>query len=269
MPIIDLHSHSRFSDGAVSISELIYTYNKAGVEMMSLTDHDCILGLEEAKYKAEKNNILFVDGVEISTCDHDNLHFVGYNFDPKNSALLKLLENNAALRLERVKKTIKLLQENKIKIREEEVLQIAKGVSSRAHIADCLRRRKLGYMRSDIFKKYLGKGCPAYVPPMAATVKETIETIRQAGGKCFIAHPGLVKEHWDFEKWVSWGLDGIEVYYPSHREAMREELLQIAKKYNLLVSGGSDFHGNIAGRTLVPGREVPQEVYDKLYSVFF
>ena len=269
MPVIDLHSHSRFSDGAVGIAELVYTYNKAGVEMMSLTDHDCILGLEEAKNKAQKYNILFVNGVEISTSDHDNLHFLGYNFDPQNSALLKLLENNAALRLERVKKTIKLLQEIKIKITEDEVLKIVKGVSSRAHVADCLRRRHLGFIRSDIFKKYLGKGCPAYVPPMAASVKETIETIKQAGGKCFIAHPGLVKEYWDFKQWVSWGLDGIEVYYPSHREALREELLEIAKKYNLLVSGGSDFHGNIAGRTLVPGREVPQEVYDKLYSTFF
>ena len=269
MPIIDLHSHSRYSDGAISIAELVYTYSKAGVEMMSLTDHDCILGLEEAHIKAQKHNMLFVNGVEISTSDHDNLHFVGYNFDTKNPALLKLLETNAAMRLERVRKTIKLLQENKIKISEEEVLQIAKGVSSRAHIADCLRRKHLGFMRSDIFKKYLGKGCPAYVPPMAATVKETIKTIKQAGGKCFIAHPGLVKEFWDFKQWAEWGLDGIEVYYPSHREAMREELLQIAKRYNLLVSGGSDFHGNIAGRTLVPGREVPQEVYDKLYSIFF
>lgn len=269
MPIIDLHSHSRYSDGAVGISELVYTYKKAGVEMMSLTDHDCILGLEEARYKAEKDNILFVNGVEISTRDYDNLHFVGYNFDPKNSALLKLLESNSALRLERVRRTIKLLQENGIKITEEEVLKLTKGVPSRAHVADVLRRKKLGITRADIFKKYLGKGCFAYVPPMAGTVKETIEIIRQAGGKCFIAHPGLVKEHWNFEKWVSWGLEGIEVYYPSHREALREELLQIAKKYNLLVSGGSDFHGNIAGRTLVPGREVPQEVYDKLYSVFF
>lgn len=269
MPIIDLHSHSRYSDGAVSISELLYTYSKAGVEMMSLTDHDCILGLEEARLKAGKYNMLFVNGVEISTSDHDNLHFVGYNFDPENPALKKLLETNAQLRLERVKKTVKLLQEIKIKITEEEVLKIAKGVSSRAHVADCLRRKHLGFMRSEIFKKYLGKGCPAYVPPMAVTVKDAIETIKQAGGKCFIAHPGLVKEYWDFKKWVSWGLDGIEVYYPSHREALREELLQIAKQYNLLVSGGSDFHGNIAGRVLVPGREVPQEVYDKLYSIFF
>ena len=269
MPIIDLHSHSRYSDGAVSISELVYTYSKAGVEMMSLTDHDCILGLEEARLKAAKYNILFVNGVEISTSDHDNLHFVGYNFNPENSALKKLLESNAQLRLERVKRTIKLLQEIKINISEEEVLKIIKGVSSRAHIADCLRRKHLGHTRSDIFKKYLGKGCPAYVPPMGATVKETIETIKQAGGKCFIAHPGLVKEFWDFKTWSSWGLDGIEVYYPSHREAMREELLEIAKRYNLFVSGGSDFHGNIAGRVLVPGREVPQEVYDKLYSLFF
>ena len=269
MPIIDLQSHSRYSDGAVSISELLYTYSKAGVEMMALTDHDCILGLEEARIKAAKYNILFVNGVEISTSDHDNLHFLGYNFDPQNSAFIKLLEKNAVLRLERVKKTVKLLQENKIKITEEEVLKIAKGVSSRAHVADCLRRKHLGYMRSDIFKKYLGKGCPAYVPPMAVTVKEAIETIRQAGGKCFIAHPGLVKEFWNFKQWADWGLNGIEVYYPSHREALREELLQIAKRYNLLVSGGSDFHGNIAGRVLVPGREVPQEVYDKLYSVFF
>lgn len=269
MPIVDLHSHSRFSDGASSIAELVYSYSKAGVEMMSLTDHDTILGITEARYKAEKHNILFVDGVEISTGDHDNLHFLGYNFDLKNTALLNLLEKNKNLRAERVKRTIKLLQENGIKITLEEILQVAKGVLSRAHIADFLRRRHLGYTRADIFKKYLGKGCPAYVPPMAATVKETIETIRQAGGKCFIAHPGLVKEYWDFKTWVSWGLDGIEVYYPSHREALREELLQIAKRYNLLVSGGSDYHGNIAGRTLIPGREVPQEVYDKLYSSFF
>jgi predicted metal-dependent phosphoesterase TrpH len=118
MSVIDLHSHSRYSDGAVSISELLYTYSKAGVEMMALTDHDCILGLEEARLKAVRYNMLFVNGVEISTSDHDNLHFLGYNFDTQNSALKKLLETNTKLRLERGKKTVKLLQEIKIKSTE-------------------------------------------------------------------------------------------------------------------------------------------------------
>jgi predicted metal-dependent phosphoesterase TrpH len=122
--------------------------------------------------------------------------------------------------------------------------------------------------RQEGFKKYLTEGRAGYVPSQGPTAAEVIFQIKQAGGKAFIAHPGVVKEIWNFPAWVNAGLEGVEVYYPSHSHETRQHLLMIAKKYNLLVSGGSDHHGEKSGRYNNPGMEVPQAVFDTLGNVF-
>lgn len=269
MSLIDLHAHTKLSDGTSTVAEVVYTYNAAGVEMMSLTDHDCIDGLAQARKKAQEHNILFVNGVEISTREMDHLHFLGFNIDPENKNLQQFLAKNVESRTYRTREIIKKLQNQGLDISEEDVFRLVKKVPSRAHIADCLRNKGYGSSRQDVFRHYLIKGCPSYVPSMGATAQEAISVIKEAAGKCFIAHAGLIKDNWSFDKWVSWGLDGIEVYYPSHHEVMRNTLLEIVKKYNLLISGGTDFHGKKSGRCIKPGMEVPQEVFDKLQETFF
>ena len=262
MPIVDLHAHTSFSDGTSSPSEVVYAYKKAGVQIMAITDHDTLEALPQAEVLAKKAGILFVPGVEISSAEHDHLHILGYNIDPQNKTLQEALAQNRQKRNIRAKKIIKNLQQAGIAITEEEVFKLVKTVASRAHIADALRNKKITSSRQEAFRKYLIPGKVGYVPNEGFSVCEIISLIKQAGGKAFMAHLGIVQEYWNFPAWVSSGLDGIEVYYPSHKQTMRDTLLSLAKKYNLLISAGSDHHGQKSGRDNTPGMEVPQEVFN-------
>lgn len=264
MPIVDLHAHTTFSDGTSSPSEVVHAYLMAGVQMMSVTDHDTLEALLQASELAKKAGILFVPGVEISSREHDHLHILGYNIDPQNKRLQEALAQNRENRNIRAKKIIKNLQQAGVNITEEDVFKLVKTVASRAHIADAIRNKKITPSRQEAFRKFLIPGKPGYVPNEGFTVCEIISLIKQAGGKAFMAHLGIVQEYWNFPAWVSSGLDGIEVYYPSHKQAMRDTLLSLAKKYNLLISAGSDHHGKKSGRDNAPGMEVPQEVFNSL-----
>lgn len=264
MPIVDLHAHTTFSDGMSSPSEVVYAYKKAGVQIMSITDHDTLEALPQSEILAKKAGILFVPGVEISSAEHDHLHILGYNIDPQNKALNEALKLNRENRNIRAKKIIKKLQEVGVNITEEDVFKLVKNVASRAHIADAIRNNKITSSRQEAFRKYLIPGKPGYVPNEGFKVCEIISLIKQAGGKAFMAHLGIVQEFWNFPAWVSSGLDGIEVYYPSHKQSMRDTLLSLAKKYNLLISAGSDHHGQKSGRDNTPGLEVPKEVFESI-----
>ena len=264
MPIVDLHAHTTFSDGTSSPSEVVYAYKKAGVQIMSITDHDTLEALPQAKVLAQKAGILFVPGVEISSAEHDHLHILGYNIDIQNKKLQDALEQNRQQRNIRAKKIIKNLQNAGVDITEEDVFKLVKNVASRAHIADAIKNKKIEPSRQAAFRKYLIPGKVGYVPNEGFSVCEVISLIKQAGGKAFMAHLGIVQEFWNFPAWVNSGLDGIEVYYPSHKQPMRDTLLSLAKKYNLLVSGGSDHHGQKSGRDNKPGLEVPIEVFESI-----
>ncbi|MDR0953746.1 MAG: PHP domain-containing protein [Elusimicrobiota bacterium] len=269
MPLIDLHAHTKFSDGTTTPSEVVYAYLKAGVQMMSITDHDTLEALPAAAQKAKEHGMLFINGVEISTQENDHLHILGYNIDPQNQALQDFLAQNRQKRNVRIKKIIKQLQDSGVNITEEDVFSLVKTVASRAHVADALKKNGIVPTRQEGFRKYLVKGKAGYTPVMGADVVDVISMIHKAGGLAFIAHPGIIKDAWNFPLWVQAGLDGIEVYYPSHSFELRQDLLGLAKKYNLLISGGSDHHGNKSGRDNKPGMQVPDEVFNTLKKVFF
>ena len=110
------------------------------------------------------------------------------------------------------------------------------------------------------------EGQPGYVPAIGVTAAEAIRQIKQAGGKAVLAHPGIVSEHWDFPAWVEAGLEGVEVYYPAHSFAMRQELVRLADKYGLFITAGSDYHGPTGGKTTMPGMPLPQNYFDRLLS---
>lgn len=268
MPLLDLHAHTKHSDGTNTPSEVVYYYARAGVRMMSITDHDAITGNKEASQKAKDLGILFVNGVEISAKEHDHLHFLGFNIDPENKPLQEFLEFNRNERNNRVKTIIAQLRQEGLDIAEEDVFKLVKTTASRAHVADALKNKRIVPTRQEGFRKYLVPGKPGYVAPKGACATETIKIIRQAGGLVFIAHPGIIKEHWSFPAWVQDGLNGIEIYYPAHSFQTKQDLLAIAKKYNLLPSAGSDFHGLKSGRVCKPGFEVPQKTFDDLKEAF-
>ena len=269
MPKIDLHTHSVFSDGTSSPEETAYAALKTGISLYALTDHDTTDGVAQAARFCAEHNVRFTTGVEISTREHDHLHFTGYNIDLSNAQFQAFLAQNRQNRRERIRQIIAQLQQAGLPLTEEDVFQRAPNTVSRAHVADALRAKGITSSRQAGFRRYLLPGCVGYVPSAGVSAVEAIQHIKRAGGIAVIAHPGMVTQVWDFPKWVEAGLDGIEVFYPAHSLALKQDLLDLARKYGLLCTAGSDYHGPQAGRIKLPGLRIPQPHYNKLLHALF
>ena len=269
MPVVDLHTHSCFSDGTSSPEEVVHAALKSGVQIFALTDHDTMEGTARAHALASERKLKFLYGVEISTCEHNHLHFTGYNIDVHDTDFQTFLAENRQKRTGRIRQVIKQLQAADVEITEEEVFSRAENTISRAHVADTLKAKGYAPTRQAAFRKYLVEGMPGYVAPIGVSAVETIRRIKKAGGIAVIAHPGIVTEQWNFPAWKEAGLDGIEVFYPAHSFSMRQELLHLADKYGLFASAGSDYHGPKGGRCSTPGMQIPQNHYNRLLSTLF
>lgn len=269
MPKIDLHTHSTFSDGTSSPEEVVRMALKSGIKLLALADHDTTDGVLRAQQICAEHAVLFTPAVEISTCEHDHLHFTGYRLDLTNQEFQNFLNQNRKNRKNRILKIIHQLAQAGVPITEEDVFSRAPNTVSRAHVADALKAKKIVSTRQEGFKKYLVPGCVGYVPSTGVTAVEAIKNIKKAGGIAVIAHPGMVREIWDFPAWKEAGLDGIEVFYPAHTFSLKQELLALAKKYGFLCTAGSDYHGPTGGRITTPGMHIPQPHYDRLISTLF
>jgi len=269
MPKIDLHTHSHFSDGTCTPQETVYAAVKAGAGVYALTDHDTTDGVLQAQEAAQQYRILFSPGVEISTRDHDYLHFTGYNIDLTNTAFQTFLATNRKNRRERIHKIIARLQQAGVDLTEDDVFSRAANTVSRAHVADALKEKGIVPSRQEGFRRYLSQGQVGYVPSAGVTAIEAIQAIKQAGGIPVIAHPGMVASEWNFPAWVEAGLMGIEVFYPAHTYTMKQDLLALARKYGLICTAGSDYHGPRSGRITSPGMFIPDTHYNKLLRVIF
>lgn len=243
----DLHTHTNFSDGSYSPEELVTAAKKFGLHYLGITDHDTIDGVrhlyENGLYPGRGINI--IPGVELSANHPDrDIHIVGYNIDIYNEALLEMIDKIIEARWERFSEIIRILQNKKFNIREADVLKTA-GTSrsiGRSHIARTLV--KFGAFKTvrETFEKMLGKGKPAYVPRYLPEVDEIIDVIHQAGGTAVLAHPKLVGDDALVEE-LCRKVDGLEVYYPFHKPEEIQHYFLLAKRFNLLIAGGSDFHG--------------------------
>ena len=243
----DLHTHTNYSDGSYSPEELVAAAKKIGLHYLGITDHDTLDGIrhlyENGLYPGRGVNI--IPGVELSANHPErDIHIVGYNIDIYNEALLEMIDKIIEARWERFSEIIRILQTKKYNIREADVLKTA-GTSrsiGRSHIARTLIR--LGAFKSvrEAFEKMLGKGSPAYVPRYLPEVDEVIDVIHQSGGVAVLAHPKLVGDDALVERLCT-KVDGLEVYYPFHKPDDVQHYFLLAKKYNLLITGGSDFHG--------------------------
>jgi len=243
----DLHTHTSFSDGSFHPEELVAAAKKIGLRWLGITDHDTVDGVrhlyENGLYPCRGINI--ISGVELSANHPErDIHIVGYNIDIYNEALSEMLEKILEARWERFSQIVKILQSKRYNIREADILKTADTSRSigRAHIARALI--KIGAFKSvrDVFDKLLAKGKPAYVPRYLPEVDEIIDVIHQAGGAATLAHPKLIGDDALVEELCT-KVDGIEVYYPCHRPEDVQHYFFLAKKYNLLITGGSDFHG--------------------------
>lgn len=254
MNYIDLHVHSTASDGSYTPSELVRYAIKKGLIAFALTDHDTTAGIDEALNEAELINdfspIKVIPGIELSAeYKGKDIHILGLNIDYRNKEFQERIEYFRNIRAERNVKMIELLNKQGFKITEEQLKERFKdAVITRAHFAIMLV--ECGYVKDkDIaFKKYLNPGCPCYVPRTRINVIDAISLIHLANGKAVLAHPLLYHfSETELDSLVALlkenGLQGLEAIYSSNKWNDESRMKQLAKKYDLFITGGSDFHG--------------------------
>jgi len=250
MPRIDLHLHTTYSDGSHFPAEVIQFAHEAGVTALAITDHDIVKGIPEAMEAGATVGIEIIPGIELSSrFDGRETHILGYFFDWQDPTLHTRLTHQQASRHERNPRIVEKLNHLGLELSYEDVTAKAGGGSiGRPHIAGVLVDK--GYVNStkEAFDRYLAEGGPAYVLRELPDSREAIAWIREAGGVPVLAHP-----HWTRRKGQELevmcstlkeaGLMGIEVFYGTHTKRQTSEYLELARKLDLLMTGGSDFHG--------------------------
>ncbi len=272
--MIDLHVHSTFSDGSMSPSELVQYAYRLKLSALAITDHDTVEGVEEAINAGNQLGIEVVSGIELSIKHGESaVHLLGYLFSPSDNAMLIALHRLQTARLERNKVILANLTRLGVDIDMQELEKIScHGQSGRPHIAQLLMQKGVVKNIDEAFDRYLARGGLAYAPRAVLQAEEAIRMIKRAGGVAVLAHPQqLEKSGKDVNCMISKlktaGLDGVEVYYPTHSRQFKKKLLAMAKKLDLLVTGGSDYHGTIRpGTTLAGGKncKVPRELLEEM-----
>jgi len=245
---IDLHLHTTASDGLVGPEALIALVRAAGIEVISVTDHDTVDALAEVENNSRPHGIRLIPGIELSAMWRKvELHLLGYFVDPADSSLLAFLRARREARLVRLQTMLSRLHALGIVLKKDEVLARAQdGNVGRPHLARTLVERGVVVSSDEAFERYLGEGRPAYVPRPDVTVSEAIRVIHQAGGLASLAHPGMHNRDEAIPDLLDAGLDAIEVYHTNHLPGQVLHYRRLAERRGLLVTGGSDFHGAMA-----------------------
>ena len=280
---IDLHIHSTASDGTLTPQEILTQAQNLQLGAIAITDHDTLDGSKNALSIGIPSSVKFLTGVEISSepppsfSSAGSFHILGYAVDVDHPQLNHTLSMLRDSRNRRNPQILKLLSLFGIKITLDEVRNLAGNSQlGRPHIAQLMVEK--GYVPSidAAFDEYLGNGKPAYVDRFRFECEDTIKAILKAGGIPVLAHPLLlgIKENDILEDMIAvlteMGLKGIEVYYPEHTKNLIEYYSRLASHYNLLMTGGTDFHGDIKPEIKMGiGKGnffVPYELYEKLIS---
>lgn len=264
---VDLHLHSRFSDGLHTPADLVRMAVEKKLSAISLTDHDCLDGVKEAVAAGEKDGIEVLSGVELS-CEFRgrDLHILGYGVDPDHADFQGMLRRFRETRHQRGLRIIEKLNALGVSIDAEEVLKKSgEGSLGRPHIAAVLAEKGIVSNPVQAFDRYIAEGGPAYVPKYKMTPAEAIRYIRMAGGLAFMAHPGVFLQNMEeLYALMEEGFDGIEIYHPKHNPETVRRLNTIADMHGLLISGGSDYHG-FATRDLPLGAlDIPYDVLGRI-----
>lgn len=249
--MIDLHVHSTASDGSFSPSEVVELAYQKGLRYFALTDHDTVAGVEESIEKSrEYDNLDVIPGIELS-CYYEKreIHIVGLYVDYKNSTFLEELDKLKQAREDRNRKMIQNFVNAGIPLTMEELLHgNPNSVITRAHFARVLVEKGVCKTKNEAFEKYLGIGCPFYLPKPKVTIEHVMKLLQNAGGTPILAHPYSYKLDRNqiiklLDTLIPLGLGGMECYYSTYDDGQIQELRSIALSKKLLVSGGSDFHG--------------------------
>lgn len=248
--MIDLHTHSHYSDGSLSPAELIELAARSHLSAIALTDHDTMDGIPEAREAANSKGIELIPGIELSTLyQGTEVHIVGLDIDPAHPVLIRTLKDLHTARDRRNEEIVEKMQADHIPISMEKLTDaFPDAILTRAHFARFLVECGTASSVADAFKRFLGDGKPYHIPRRLIASEEAVALIRSLGGIPILAHP--FQYHLSSEELSQLvrtlkakGLIGIEAYYSTHSKRETGEILALARRQGLCPSGGSDFHG--------------------------
>lgn len=252
---IDLHSHSRASDGEYPAAEVAARARSAGLSVWALCDHDTVAGLADASAAAAWLGLRLVPGIELSAfLEKKEIHVLGHFVDPVHPTLTRFEDELAEHRRWRMGEIVKRLAALNVHVRAEDIERFSGGKTiGRPHVARAILEK--GYVATvkEAFDRFLGEGMPAYVPRFRLEVADAVALVRGAGGTATIAHPAVSRlDRREVERARRAGVDGLEVHHADHDPGTRERLLRWAEELGMVPTAGSDFHGE----TVSPGRHL-------------
>lgn len=268
--MIDLHTHTTASDGRCSPAELVSRAQAAGVTVLSVTDHDTVAGCDAVAAACERAGIAFVPGIEITAVQSAvDVHVLGLFIDRESPALHTFLAEQRRRRVDRVRKMLDRLAGLGVHLDADAILApgladprravgrpwIARALVAGGHVATV----------SEAFDTWLGAGRPAFLPRLAAAPAEVFERIHDANGIASVAHPGLLgRDEW-LAQFAADGVDAFEAYHTRHDADQTARYVALAVRHGVVVSGGSDFHGDDSHGGCEPGSvTLPQDAYERL-----
>lgn len=268
--MIDLHLHTTASDGTLAPADLVACAARAGLTILSVTDHDTTAGLAEARAAAAAHGVRLIDGIEITAVEGQrDVHMLAYFFNPRSKALARFLASQRADRIRRVEDMAARLRDLGASIDITELLERAARETGRSigrpQLADALIAAGYAASRDDAFDRLLGDECPAYVPRRGASPGEVIALVRAAGGIVSLAHPGLLRRDGIIPRLAQEGLAAIEACHSDHDADAERHYRELAVSLGLAVSGGSDYHGdNVHRNATIGGVSLPAEDFERL-----
>ncbi|HEY7124805.1 MAG TPA: PHP domain-containing protein [Ktedonobacterales bacterium] len=263
---IDLHTHSTASDGLLSPPALVKQAHEAGLSLIALTDHDTTNGLKEATTAGKASGIEVIPGIEVNTdIPGAEVHVLGYFLEYHQPAFQHTLQTLRDMRVTRAKRMVAKLQALGMNIAWERVRELAAGTVGRPHVAAALVERGYATSVADAFDRYLNRNGPAYIPRYKLAPRDAIRLINSVHGLAVLAHPAGLP---DLETFLSplceADLTGLEVYYGEYSADTVKWLRKLADAYNLIPTGGSDYHGPGIHPTPLGARDVPAESVTRL-----
>jgi predicted metal-dependent phosphoesterase TrpH len=270
MQFADLHIHSCHSDGTDTPSQIFAKAKTAGVQCISITDHDTLGAYEdEAAISAlsAEHGVEIIKGIEFSANHGDaEVHLLGYFVDGKVCpSFHAVLKDVKLARQDRMLKIINKLAGLGLKIDIREFLEyMGQANPSRLHLATYMHKKGMIPTVNDAFRNYIGTGKPAYVNRFLYDAREAIALLKKSGARVCVAHPVNFKDVSEVEKFAEMGIDGVEVFYPTHSDNLIMKYSEIVQKHRLLSVGGSDYHGSFKEGTAIGNIKLPYDYVEAL-----
>jgi predicted metal-dependent phosphoesterase TrpH len=262
----DLHLHTVFSDGSFTPEHVVALGHQHGLAALALTDHDTVDGCPRMTVACLAAGVEFIAGAEL-TAEHagQEVHLLGYCLDTQNELLLREIAHFQAVRQARIREMVARLNRLNIPLTTEDVFAVANCNSpGRPHVARALLNGGHCASLDEAFERFLKKHRPAWVPKFKMSAARAIELIHHAGGLAVMAHPGLNRSDDLIPLLARAGLDGLECFHTRHSTSQMQQYLQIAERLGLLVTGGSDCHGDSRGKPLIGTVKLPYEYVHRL-----